>query len=356
MSFYTIGLSGIGVNQTVMDLIGQNLTNANDPAYHRQDAILAPLTFGASVGVGVKIAQVRRLISNALEAAINNNSSALNDATQQLQTLQQVQTTLAPSDAASSLTGLLESFFNQAQQLTTQPDDLTQRRVLLDAAQAVADQVNATAATLSQTRTNLLQQAQQTIDQVNQTAAQIATLNGEIRLAVTQNTSPNALEDQRDALIASLAQQFSLRTFDEGQGQTGVLIGGAPLALGDQSFALRMTVDSNQQAVILSAGSPNSVSISGGQLGAMLTVNNELLPQYQAQLSTFSRALQTSLDELQARGVGLGGPLTSLHGTRAATSVTAPLASAGLEFPPAAGTLSISITDLGSGQPNLPTH
>src|SRR4051812_35355514 len=118
MSSFSIGLSGISVNQTLMDLTGQNVTNASDPAYHRQDAILAELTNGTQIGTGVEISQVRRLISNALETAINNNTSTLGDATRQLQTLQHVQTYLAPGSTAGSLQSLLETFFNDAQQLS----------------------------------------------------------------------------------------------------------------------------------------------------------------------------------------------------------------------------------------------
>src|SRR5438270_916610 len=115
MSFFSIGLSGMTVNQTMMDLTAQNLTNANDPAYHRQDAVLAELTDGTPIGRGVDISQVRRLLNDALETAINNNTSSLDDATRQLQTLQQVQSYLVPGSGTGSLQSLLETFFNDAQ-------------------------------------------------------------------------------------------------------------------------------------------------------------------------------------------------------------------------------------------------
>src|SRR5207244_3165776 len=54
-----------------------------------------------------------------------------------------------------------------------------------------------------------------------------------------------------------------------------------------------------------------------------------------------------------ARGLGLSGPSTVLYGQRAVSATTVPLAQAGLAFPPRAGTLSISVTDLATGQRTL---
>src|SRR5262249_17040452 len=148
---------------------GQNLTNASNATYHRQDATLKALVYGASAGVGVDISQVRRLINDALETALNGNTDGLSDTTQQLQTLRQLQTYLDPTgDGTDSLGSLLESFFNQAQQLSLQPDDLTQRRVVLATGQQLAGQLNSTMAAYDQAGRDLLQQGQQLVGEVNQ--------------------------------------------------------------------------------------------------------------------------------------------------------------------------------------------
>ncbi len=350
MSSLSIGLSGISVNQTMMDLIGQNLTNASDPAYHRQDATLAARVFGTASGDGVQVSQVRRLISDALETAIRANTATLGDTNRQLQTLQQLQSYLAPGNSTGSLQNLLETFFNQAQQLTLQPDNLTQRGVLLTTGQELAQQLNGTAAQFSQAGTDLMNQGQQTVTQVNQLATQIAQLNAKILAATVQNTSPNDLEDQRDALIGQLAQHVDVRTLDGGHGQTNVFVGGYPLVMGDQAVSLTLGVDSGNQAVLTQQGSSAPITVSGGDLGAVLALRNGVLPELQGQLSTFTNALVRALNGIQAQGLGLSGPLTSLGGQNGVTSTTAPLAQAGLTAAPQAGTLSISVTDLATGR------
>jgi flagellar hook-associated protein 1 FlgK len=92
------------------------------------------------------------------------------------------------------------------------------------------------------------------------------------------------------------------------------------------------------------------MSITGGTLGAVLALRNDIVPQYQGQLATFTSALVQAIDDIQATGLGLSGPLTSVIGQRGVTNTTVPLARAGLAMPPQQGTLTISVTDQATGQ------
>jgi flagellar hook-associated protein 1 len=350
MSSFTIGLSGLSVNQTLMDLTGQNVANASDPTYHAQDAILAPVTDGTPVGAGVSIEQVRRLISSALEAALNNNASAQSDTTAQLRTLQQVQSYLASSGTTGTLQSQLETFFNDAQHLSLTPDDLTQRTVVLNDAQTLATQINGTSSAFDQVNADLVQQGGQFVDQVNQLTAQIATLNGRISISPANLGSNNALLDQRDGAIGQLAQLVNVRTLDQGNGQTSVYVGGQPLVIGNQSIAVSSSVNSSNQLVVGSNVSSGPLTNLGGSLGAVLTLRNQLVPDYQNQLNTFTNTLVHALDTIQATGLGLSGPMTTLSSGRAVSSTTVALSQAGLAYPPPAGSLFISVTNLASGQ------
>src|SRR5579864_3182630 len=121
MSSLSIGLSAMSVDQQVLDLIGQNVANANTPGYHRQVAELAALSDGQNIGTGVDITQFRRIISTALETQINQNSFENGNVSAQLDNLNQVQSFL--DTGSGSLSDLLSRFFNQMQQLSAQPDD-----------------------------------------------------------------------------------------------------------------------------------------------------------------------------------------------------------------------------------------
>ena len=84
-----------------------------------------------------------------------------------------------------------------------------------------------------------------------------------------------------------------------------------------------------------------------------MTLYNSTLPAVTAQLNTLTQALATQFDEIQATGLGSNGPITSLTSQRTVGSVNQPLADAGLLFPPQAGDLYVTVTNLTTGQKTL---
>src|SRR5688572_6202977 len=100
MATDSIGLSGLLTSQRLLDLAGQNITNANTPGYHRRVASLAAITTGSEVGLGVEITQVRRLIDQTLETAVLRSTYSLQDMTTQLNTLRQVEGNLDIGDGS----------------------------------------------------------------------------------------------------------------------------------------------------------------------------------------------------------------------------------------------------------------
>jgi flagellar hook-associated protein 1 len=111
MSGLSIGLSALDVNQRLLDLTGQNVSNANTPGYHRQVADLAMSALGGPVGGGVEITQVNRLIDAPLEQAILGNTGDLQSLNTQFSTLNQVQSQF--QTGGSSLDTLLNNLFSQ---------------------------------------------------------------------------------------------------------------------------------------------------------------------------------------------------------------------------------------------------
>ena len=351
MSSLNIGLSAMNVNQHLLDLTGQNIANANTPGYHREVADLAQLTSGLNIGNGVAISQIQRVISNALDSAVNENTFQSNDLSTQVSNLRQVQSFL--DTGTGSLSGLLEQFFNQIGQMTSQPDDTTQRQVLLSTAGALASKFNSLDSSFQKLQESMTGQMQSIVGQINSLGGQIAQLNGSIQLATAQGNDVNDLQDQRDQLISKLAQFADVRTIDGGQGQTNVLVGGLPLVLGNQSQTLQFSVDATGKAQVTAAGVPTPLAVSGGQLAGLMQLYNVALPTYRGQLNALSQTLIQNVDEVQATGIGLTGAMTSLLGQRGVSSATVPLAQAGLALPPQAGSLFITVTNQATGQKTL---
>src|SRR5215470_10314521 len=116
MTSLSIGLSGLLVNQRLIDLTGQNISNADNPDYHRQVGNLSAGMLGSAIGNGVELKDVSRMIDTLLQTAISRNTAAQNDANTQLDGLNQLQAILAPG--SGSVHDTLVNFFDAAEQLS----------------------------------------------------------------------------------------------------------------------------------------------------------------------------------------------------------------------------------------------
>jgi flagellar hook-associated protein FlgK len=351
MSLFTVGTTALDAAQTALNLIGNNLANANTPGYHEQVMDLTealPTQIGRlELGSGVQIADTRRQIDSPLETAITNQTFALGDTTAQLNTLQQVQTDLNPS--SGSINTGIEQFFNDVNQLTSNPSDTTDRTVVISDAQNLANKFNSLSSSLSQAQSGLDSQLSGTVSSINTLAQQIAQLNGQIQVAAAAGATPNDLLDQRDQLVNQLAGEINVQVSPSTLGQVNVMAGGAPLVINNQSQSLQYSIVSGDQGQVTMKGLSVPLTVSGGQLGGLLTVRNQSLANVQTQLDSVAGAFAQQVDNVQATGIGLSGPSTSLLGTRGVSSLTVPLNQAGLAFPVQAGTLYVNVTNQSTG-------
>lgn len=355
MSLYSIGLSALDTSQSALNLIGNNLANANTPGYHQQVMDLTemyPTQIGNNwVGNGVQIADTRRILDNPLETALTNQTFSLAGTTAQLNTLQQVQTALSPS--SGSVHDLIEQFFNDVNRLATNPSDPTQRTVVVGDAQNLATTFNSLSGSLSQLQNGLDTQLNNGVSDINSLAQRIAQLNGQIATASATGSTPNDLLDQRDQLVSQLAGDINVQVLPDSLNQVNILAGGTPLVVGNQNNALKYSIVSGNQGQLTATGSTTPLTVTGGTVGGLLAVRNQALANVQSQLNTLAGAVAQQVDNVQATGIGLSGPSTLLAGTRAVNGVTAPLAKAGLAFPPQAGTLYVTVTNLATGTRSL---
>jgi flagellar hook-associated protein FlgK len=352
MSSLSIGLSALDVNQRLLDITGQNVANASTAGYHRQVAELAERTSGLSIGSGVELTQVNRLIDNVLEQALNRSGSTSGNLTSQLRTMQQVENLLSPD--SGSLNDLLQSFFDAADHLSTQPDDATLRQGLLGAGEGLSEAFNATSQELTSLKTDVNGSINQAVDTINTLAPRIADLNSQIERAILAGNQPNDLLDQRDQLISQVAGAVNVQTVDEGNGLVGVIAGGVPVVLGTKAFTLETANDpTTDSTVVRAAGTSTPMEIHDGQLAGLLQLRNVYLPDVRQRVDTLAHALIAAVDQIHATAIPPGGAFSLLAGQRAVRSPAAPLAVAGLAFPPHAGTLYVGVTNQSTGARTL---
>jgi flagellar hook-associated protein 1 FlgK len=335
-----IGLSGLQVSQRAIDLVGQNIANTQTPGYHRQVANLAVRAIvGTGVGAGVEVDDVTRSRSNYVESALLGNASDIANLDAQTQNARHLESLIEPGDGA--VHNQLEKVFNNLQQLASDPSNQAQRRVVLNTAVGLTNQSN----DLAQFSEDLDQQGTDLVANANNLSQRIADLNLQIVRSDAQGINTNDVRDQRDQLISNLGQILDVRVIPQDYGAVNVLAGGYPVVVTSQALPLAYAVNTSNQGVVTPAGSPTQVlQPTSGQLTGVLQFRNTVVPDYQTRLDALANSLIQSVDQVQATGLGLKGPLSAANGVRDVSAVNVPLSSAGLAFPPQAGTLTVTTT------------
>lgn len=347
MNAFSIGTSAIAAGQRGLDIVGQNLANAATPGYHRQAVDLVNRVNGDVSGIGVDVASITRYTANPARVAIlaGNSDQAAFDA--RLDVRQQIEATFGAGDGG--IGDQLNSFFDQVEQLTARPDDTSARRPLIAAASDLARQLNISAGSIDQLRSEVGAQIPGQVNQLNEYAKRIADYNVRISNREQAGEQANDLRDQRDQVVNELSKLVNVQVVDQPYGVVNVIADGAPIAVGEFPNTFQVAPDPTGKLVVTQAGSTQPLTFKSGSLGAQLQEYNTDIPATRARLDDLAGALISRVNAVQATGIGLGGPITSTTGTVSAASSTAPLNAAALPFPVQAGQLTVSVTDTATG-------
>jgi flagellar hook-associated protein 1 FlgK len=349
---FSAGLSALRVNQQVLDLLGHNIANINTPGYHRQEPLLAARFVPENpIGFGVELTTIRRLRDGVLEQAIRQNAGELAFVSSRLSRLREVETILG--SGSGSLREALDEFFNRLEELAVRPADLTQRRLVLDAADRLAKRFHQVADQLNELREGITAEVQTALQQANALTKQIAELNGRIAQALARGSPANDAQDRRDQLIQELAQLVGVQVIEQPLGQVNVLVGGNLVVSGSEAVELRQVIDSENRLLIFAGTSAEPVTLPGGRLAGLLQTRNQTLADFRQRLDELARVLMREFDAIHARGLGLAGPFTFLAGTRSVSHVDIFLDRADTAWPIRNGTVYVSITNLATGQRTL---
>jgi flagellar hook-associated protein FlgK len=349
-----VGVSAMQAYQQALQTVSNNIANASTPGYHRQQVRFVdrnPMTVGnLQIGTGVDVSALVRVRSAVIEQSLTTNIWTQADVNAQLETLQQLETLLTPGEG--TLPSRLQTVFDRMFQLSSRPDDATLRRQAVNSVQDLAQEINSLSTSMGRLQQMLDAEIGAAVSTVNQLTAQIAALNRQIGISENGGSVANDLRDQRDQLMGELAQLVDVRTW-EWAGQPDVAAfgsGGVPLSTQPVTISV---VGGGAELQIQSDQSGQVLNFAGGRIAGLLAARNELIPEAQQRLATFTAAFVRKMDQMQATGLGLDGPFGWLESTRAVADVAAPLSSAGTAFPVSDGDLAVTITDLSTGERRL---
>jgi flagellar hook-associated protein 1 FlgK len=312
--------SGLQVFQRSISVAGHNINNANTEGYTRQRVELGtrPPSFTGQgfIGNGVQIESINRLFDQfAVERLRETTSSS-----SQYDTLALFATRVSNllGDSKAGLNAGLEAFFNSVQDVADDPSSIPARQLMLSEAESLVGRFHSLDSQLGALRDELNGNITNLISDINALSTAIGETNRSIVDAGGQGSGqvPNDLLDKRDTLVNKLSELVSVRTVEQDDGAVNVFVGSGQ-ALVTRFLVSPLTVVANDfdarraEVAIVGAGAASVVtsSITGGKLGAVLDVRDQVLDPAQNALGRVATTLAVEFNQQHRMGMDLDGAL-----------------------------------------------
>jgi flagellar hook-associated protein 1 FlgK len=320
----TNAAQALGAETYAITITGQNIANADTPGYTRERADLeatGPVTgvpriySTAAKDAGTVSANgATRLNDPVIDARARAEHAASSYLDTKANTLSNVESMFdEPTD--NGLAEQLGTFWNDWSTVVSNPDSDAARNTVMQQGTTIANMLNADSTQLTQMVTDAKSSLSSAVDQMNTDATALGKLNAAITTAAATGAPTGQLQDQRDSVLADLAQLGGTSSQVQTDGTVTVTLGGQTLVSGSTANAVAINAASN-----VTVGG-TAVTLTGGSAAAQVEAITTTLPGYQAQLDNVASALANSVNTIHETGYDLNGNAGTafFSGTTAAT-------------------------------------
>ncbi len=323
------------LNQSVMDLISNNISNMNTPGYSKQRAELSQLTSGnfsslpikaTQDGLGAIISDISRNRDIYLDnyyrresaqynyyKELNSNANLIEDITSELDN--------------SGINNTLSSFYEALSYLATNPTDIVARNNVVQSALELTTTMNSVYTRLEDLRTSLVgdytdpstldsSKLNIALGDLNDKLNSVAELNESITLSSSQGSIPNSLLDERDLLLDEISSLIPVDITSHSNGSVTLSIGATNLVSGSEQtgFFNAVSGDIDNPAIVQIENGTGGVLVSdassvigSGQIAGILEMggseaNKLTIKSVMDELDTLAYSVADAFNAIQQNG------------------------------------------------------
>lgn len=335
--------SGIRTTESQMSTVSSNVTNADKAGYtkktYQTDYITASGVTVPSGGVAVGSLDkylVQAVIDDVSDVGYYDTLSAY---------LDQYADALGTVGSDQGINVALDNLVNDIAALETSPDDSSLKANVVNSAEMLANALNTLSGTIQDQRLQASQEIETTVGTVNDALNKIDSLNKQISVLQAQGASTADLEDERMVALESLASEMDVSYFFSSDNQLKVYTTfGQPLVDSQAhtlSYSSASSVTSQTEypsgfGAITLNGVDITTQVSGGTLGALIDLRDDVLVSEQEKLDEFAQTLSQSINGVLNDGASYP-PRTEIVGDTKNVS--------GSDALSATGTVRLAVTD-----------
>lgn len=309
-SILELGKRSLSTNQYGINVTSHNIANASTPGYSRQRLNVVPsaaekLSFGY-IGMGVNIQSVQRLRESYIDQQVYTVNQNMGRASQRENILRLTESFLQePSDAG--LGAMMSEFFASFQELSLHPEESANRNAVVQRASLMTGTFHRIAESIQSLKTDVLKEVESKVERINTMISSIAGLDKTIMTASAAGSVPNDIKDQRDNQLSELSSLIDVKVVEDANGSVSISLAGTMVLSGGNAVSLK-TAMSGDQVQVFSLNNPQPLNVSGGELGALMTLQNTTLNGYRSRLDQLASALIGNVNAVHAAGFGIGNP------------------------------------------------
>lgn len=310
----SIAMSSLIAYKTALDVVGNNIGNANTEGYSKQTTTLATknaIFSGAGyIGSGVTVSEINRLTDQYTTAIMNDNFSDFNQYDAFYRRAVSLDTYL--SSEGTNIPKTTQELFKALAQAIETPAALPPRTAFMEKANFTTEQFRNMQSMIEETQLTLSEEVSSITTEMSTLAQGIASINNKVQGA--RAPSPELL-DERDRLVAKLATYVKVNTVTQSDGGMNVSIGrGVPLVVGAHAATMSNSRNETTGSVQLSiaiAGVKQVVegATLGGQLEGLIRFEEDVLQQASRELGLLAIGFAEKFNHQQHLGLDYNSKL-----------------------------------------------
>jgi flagellar hook-associated protein 1 FlgK len=282
--------TGLVAARQGLDVVGQNIANANTDGYTRQRVTTSAITAsaqtgrfsgGVRVGQGVSVDGIARLGNANLDAQVRFTAGASGYSAVRSNALSAIETSLN-EPGENGLSTQLQEFWAAWQDVSNNVGESAQSGLLLSQANVLTSQIAQGYKAVDNQWTEVRGNVTSMVAELNGSASQVAELNGRIRSTLAAGGNVNELLDQRNTLTTTIAALTGGSVRQLVDGTVDVLVGGNALVSGTTVQPLTVTGPARMDGVLGATPgqvrlewanrSTTPVTVDGGEIAGALSV------------------------------------------------------------------------------------
>ncbi len=315
MSFASLQLAANTMfnNQKSLEIVGQNIANAQVEGYSRQQAVQTIYAYGQSIeppqngvlSVSAQITQIKRFRNELMDANFRSERMVEGQVARLSEFLQEASQVLGDS-SDFSLSDNLNQFWQAWNLASQEPGDAALRNSILQKGEVLALSFRMKAHKLNEISTRVDTEIDITIGRINAITRELATINGDIIPSTQSNYQNNLLMDRRDNLIDELSGLIDIKVVGDVRNSVQIYFDGAPIVSGKNSYPLTLQKNPDNSLQIFSS-TGREVKAVKGELAGLMEFRNVYLTEYLDELDITAMALKDGVNDIHRSGYGIDG-------------------------------------------------